>query len=181
MGRYFVGIQIPDPVGNKLLQVIERIAPQVPAKRWYGKEQFHMTTNFLGDLHEQALRQAIEGLNRVVPNHPRFDLSLREVGMFPKAKVVWCDVQPSERLMALQHELRMAFRPLGAEAYQRQTYVPHITLARTGDLYSVRLDTTSISSEFAESVWTVEEICLYESMPTLGGAQYPVIHRVTLV
>lgn len=181
MGRYFAGIRIPDPVGDKLLRAIDQIAPQVPAKRWYEKEQFHITTNFLGDLDKQALRQVIEELNRVVPKHARFDLSLREVGMFPKAKVVWCDVHPSENLFALQYELRRALEPLGAEKYQRPTYIPHVTLARTDELQSVRLDTSGLESVFEGSAWTVDEVCLFESVLAPGGAQYPVIHRVKLL
>ncbi|MFC4768142.1 RNA 2',3'-cyclic phosphodiesterase [Effusibacillus consociatus] len=181
MRRFFAGIKIPEHLGEKLMEVGTLLAPQVPAKRWYGVEHFHITTNFLGELDEGGLTQAIGSLEEVVPRHQCFQLSLQGAGSFPRARVIWIGAGgETEKLFALQYELRQAFRPLGAEKFAYAKFTPHITLARTGDISTFDAESIPVGSILDDSTWRVEQVCLFESVMDPAGARYPIVHQVPL-
>lgn len=181
MGRYFAGIKIPLTPGEKLVKLEKELAPLVPARRWYGPEQFHITANFLGELDEDGKSRAIGCLREVAANHSSFELSLNGVGAFPNARVVWCGVAgETDRLAALQKELGQAFRPLGADRFAKPQFIPHITLARTGDIRSFRPESVDAGAILDGTAWRVDRVCLFESVPDPKGARYPVVYEVLL-
>lgn len=180
MGRYFVGSKVPEEAGNSLLRLIDFLFPKVQVKRWYGKEQFHITTNFLGELDAEELRFAVQALDQIVPRHRTFKLQLEKAGAFPRAKVIWCGVNESEQLTSLQRELRTGLQLIGAEKFQRSLYIPHITLARTGQLDNYTSLNINLQDIGASAEWTVEQLCLFESVLDPGGAKYPIVHQVRL-
>ncbi|WP_018133588.1 RNA 2',3'-cyclic phosphodiesterase [Effusibacillus pohliae] len=181
MGRFFAGVKLPVAMEEKLVELERLLQPHVPVKRWYGIEQFHITTNFLGELDAAGLAAAIRCLEQVVPGQPPFHLTLKGIGAFPDARVIWCGVGgETDRLASLQNQLRQGFRPLGAERYAKPAFVPHITLARTGDLRSFRADCVDAEPLLQGAGWTVDRICLFESVMHPAGARYPVVHEVLL-
>ncbi|TCS74738.1 RNA 2',3'-cyclic phosphodiesterase [Effusibacillus lacus] len=176
-----MGIQVPESIGDRLLRLEQVLKPRVPVKRWYGVEQFHITTNFLGELEDAGFEQAVRAL-KVASSHPVFSLSLEGVGVFPNARVVWGGVGgETDKLALLQKDLGEAFRPLGAEKYAKPQFIPHITLARTGDLSGVDLSGVDLGRILEDSFWLVDSACMFESVLDPAGARYPVVHKVPLV
>ncbi|BCJ86558.1 RNA 2',3'-cyclic phosphodiesterase [Effusibacillus dendaii] len=181
MRRFFVGVKIPDAMGEALLQLEAVLQSHVQAKRWYGVDQFHITTNFLGELTDSDLQNTIRLLDQTASDHESFHLSLSGVGAFPRARVVWCGVGgETDRLVRLYDRLREAFRPLAADRFAKPVFTPHISLARTGDLSSFRPETVDVEQLLMQCEWTVDQVCLFESLLHPDGARYPVIHSVNL-
>lgn len=180
-----MGISIPSNITEKLAELTEVLKPLVPGKRWYEREQLHITTNFLGELDRAAADNAMQLLSETVPKHHVFTLSLSAPGAFPHAKVVWCGVGgETGKLQALQLDLRQSLSELGAERYERDRYIPHITLARTERLGEIQANLQA-AQEAAKRIlqdasWKVYSICLFESVSGSGGPQYPVRHEVKL-
>jgi RNA 2',3'-cyclic 3'-phosphodiesterase len=186
MGRYFVGIEVPPEIGGRpLTELQERLEPILNVKRWYGPEQFHITTQFLGELNEEQLEAVKRLLARETQGAKSFQLQLGQPGWFPRAKVVWCGVQGDlEALSALQARMADAFRQepaLDVMKFAHDRYRPHITLGRLREADpSVRLE-SAVTAEEAQKLiggvsWQVGAVRLFESVSAGhgGGPEYPV-------
>lgn len=91
-------------------------------------EDIHLTLVFLGTIPPEQRQCAEAAAGRM--RSPAFDLSLDQVGCFPRARVVWCgtDRAPTplvQLVMTLRHELRDC-----GLALDPRPYAPHATLAR---------------------------------------------------
>lgn len=181
MGRYFVGIEVPETIGeDKLVPLTKRLDPLLAVKRWYNPQQFHLTVQFMGEL---AAPQ-VEELKRLVTPHAQshqpFALSLGELGWFPHAKVVWCGVRGElEPLQAVYRAVSGALKPLGAAQFNYDQFRPHITLGRLREADSkFRPSAVETADLFGGDVtWTVKGLHLYESVSGgPNGPEYPIRH-----
>ena len=102
--RVFIAIEIPGNVKDKLVEVQERLRPQLPEVRWEKREKLHITLVFLGDVKEgrksevetRLIASVQKGVGRwaqgrQVRGKP-FKLHLKGLGVFPnerRPRVVW--------------------------------------------------------------------------------------------
>ena len=181
MGRYFVGIEVPETIGeDRLVPLTKRLDPLLAVKRWYNPQQFHLTVQFMGELTDAQ----VEELKRLVTPHAEahksFTLSLGELGWFPRAKVVWCGVRGEmEPLQELYGAVSKALAPLGASQFNYDQFRPHITLGRLREVDSkFRPHAVETDDLIGGDVsWTVKGLHLYESVSGgPNGPQYPIRH-----
>jgi 2'-5' RNA ligase len=104
-----------------------------PPLRWSGREQWHITLAFYGELAPERLPALARRLARVAGRTPPLDLALTGGGAFPtaeRAHVLWADVRGDLRgLRRLADSAAASGRRLGAPP-DRKPYRPHLTLAR---------------------------------------------------
>lgn len=134
--RLFVAFHLPAvvrrAVGERMLAMGERL----PAARWVGRENLHLTLVFLGEVGDER-RPALEAaLTRPFAAAAPFMLRLAGAGTFPRerpARVAWVGVEIDRGLEALRR-LQAAVTEAAAAAagveVDRRPYTPHLTVAR---------------------------------------------------
>ena len=164
--RLFVGLE-PSPAFRKALAELQgRLRAAGVGGRYLEIGNLHMTLAFIGMWTEDAAA--------LLPTVGEpFPITLSCLGVFPKAKVLWAGVDPSEALNALAEQARRSL----AEAdvpFDPQPFNPHITLARK----PVIPDGLNLSQiETPRAAMLVNDVCLYRSEPGENGARYSVIAR----
>ncbi|MGZ4163029.1 MAG: RNA 2',3'-cyclic phosphodiesterase [Tumebacillaceae bacterium] len=188
MGRYFVGIQVPEETGGVALEAVQqRLEPLLDVKRWYAPPQFHLTLHFLGNLEEPMIQQVIDLITPHTFRWKPFNLRLGSVGWFPRAKVVWCGVEgETDSLRSLQQAVGQDLTAVGAERFAHDEYRPHITLGRLQTVdpaFQPRaVETTDllVGAEGTGITWRVDALHLFESVSGPDGPHYPIRHSFHL-
>lgn len=179
MMRVFVALNVPEDVESQL--AVQQFLLPIPRK--VGRDQFHITLAFMGEMRDEELEALHEGLLRL--RMGRFDLSLAGFGMFGKTKPhsVWAAVAPSEPLDRLAAKVERLGRVAGAKIPARK-FVPHVTLGRfaaMGFEEAAPLERAVIAGAgFRAGPWEVEEMVLYQSTLGPDGPRYDVLTRYPL-
>ena len=128
MPRYFVAIPLPDEARERLVAVQP---PAVPGMRILGREELHLTLNFLGEVAARdldKLRTALATLRR-----DAFTIALNGIGKFQqegRPQVLWAGVEANAELLDLHRSIGTALADAIGFHPEERAYSPHITLAR---------------------------------------------------
>ena len=164
--RIFVGLQPSPAFRDALASVQDRLRAAGVTGRYLTPSNLHLTLAFIGLWPED-----VTGLLPIV-RRP-FPITLSHVGVFPKARVLWAGVEPSEALDSVAQHVRQALSEAEIP-FDRQAFNPHITLVRK----PVVPEHMALSAiEIPKATMMVKEICLYRSDRGENGMEYTVIGR----
>lgn len=155
--------------------------------RWMGKENIHITLNFLGNLDDNQLLETIETTKKVSVLHRPFLVKLDKACYGPPKKfpprMVWLTIDKSEPLFSLQNDLENSLFNLPSYQYkikERRGFSPHITLARIKSFEFRRLGRGPEIEEDMNLSFEVDSIEVMESHPKKTGAEYTILESVPL-
>ncbi len=165
--RLFVALALPAQAADELDRVVAPLRPAWPGLRWTGRDAWHLTLAFLGEVDEKVTGKLAGGLAGAAAKRPRLPLSLHGAGAFPKkerARVLWTGVRDyQDGLKALAGSVGKAARVAGAPpAGKGREYHPHLTLARCREPVDVRRLLPDLD-EYAGTPWVADEIYLIRS------------------
>ena len=165
--RLFVAVAVPAQAADELDGAVAPVRPSWPGLRWTGREAWHLTLAFLGEVNETVSARLAPRLERAAARHPRLLVSLGGAGAFPgaaRARVLWTGVRDESRgLAALADSVAAGARRVGAfPAEEGRRFQPHLTLARCREPADVRPLVDSLSG-YAGTPWTAGEIYLIRS------------------
>ncbi len=165
--RLFVAVAVPVHAADELDGAVGPLRPSWPALRWTGRDAWHLTLAFLGEVTEPVCTRLVPRLERAAARHPRLSLSLGGAGAFPgapRARVLWTGVQGEPRaLAALAASVAAGARRAGAPpAEEGRRFQPHLTLARCREPVDVRPLVGRLSG-YTGTPWTAGEIYLIRS------------------
>ncbi|MBL3558927.1 MULTISPECIES: RNA 2',3'-cyclic phosphodiesterase [Marinobacter] len=172
--RLFFGLEIPDPVKQRLLTVQQ----PVTGARWQRADQLHLTLAFLGSVEAHRLPD-VRDAARNLPVEP-FDLTVTGIGCFghpDRPKNLWAGVQPVDKLAGLQRALshRLIFAGF---AQERRAFRPHITLARFNRKQAGSVgEALRMHREIQAGTFLVESVALFRSIQKAHGSAYTVLDR----
>jgi 2'-5' RNA ligase len=174
--RLFVAIVPPPAALSQLAAVVEPLRLAAPELRWAGRESWHLTLAFLGEVDEGRLAELSVRLERAAGRHPRQQLSIAGGGAFPsagRARVVWAGIRADgQALAALAASVAAGARRAGAPPPDDgRKYHPHLTLARCRQPADVRRLTSELAQASGQD-WTAGEIHLVRSHLTGSSPQY---------
>ncbi len=94
-------------------------------------DNFHLTLNFIGELHENSISNLQNALQECVSKHDSFSLTLNTLGSFKKgnSNLLWIGINYSEDLVNIYEELRHTLKREKV-AFDDKPLKPHITLGR---------------------------------------------------
>ncbi len=164
--RLFVALQPAPAFRHALASVQERLRAAGVTGRYLPPSDLHLTLAFVGMWPED-----ITGLLPRVTQP--FPLALSHLGVFPKAKVLWAGVEPSEPLDDLAGRVRTALREAEIP-FDPKDFNPHITLIRKPAGLE---DGIPPAITLPRAEMTVKDVCLYRSDRGENGVQYTVIGR----
>ena len=165
--RLFVAIALPADAAGELDGAVAPLRLAWPELRWTGRDAWHLTLAFLGEVDEELLGKLGDRLQRAAARHGRLSLSLGGAGAFPtaaRARVLWTGVRGDRRgLAGLAGSVAAGARRAGVPpAQERRRYEPHLTLARCRAPADVQTLVATLAG-FAGTPWTASEIYLIRS------------------
>ncbi len=140
----------------------------------------HLTLVFLGETDERDVAPIERRLAESVAGIHAHSLELGKLGAFPtlaRPKVIWCAVGGmTDELARLNGALTAAVAGV-AQRYKIRPYTPHLTIGRVrqdAPTAHRRLVGNAIERTPAPSVhpWLVDEVNLYESVPSPLGVRH---------
>jgi RNA 2',3'-cyclic 3'-phosphodiesterase len=169
--RLFVGLVPPSAALDDLEAASAPFRLVRDDLRWTGRELWHLTLAFLGEVSEETVPRLVPRLEGAAGRNRAFTLSIAGGGAFSnpaRAHVLWSGLSGDSRALAeLAATVAAAARAAGIappDAYRG--FTPHLTLARCRAPVDVREIVTRLD-RYQGPGWTVEEIYLIRS--TLNG------------
>ncbi|MFD4111991.1 RNA 2',3'-cyclic phosphodiesterase [Streptomyces niveus] len=169
--RLFAAVLPSDRAADELAVAVEqrlRGLPGAEELRWTGREGWHFTLAFMGEVDEELVPELTERLERAAHRTEAFPLRLRGGGHFGR-RALWAGAAGGiAELRRLAERADAAARRTGVPMEEHRAYRPHLTLARTKtdtDLtpYVAALD------GFEGSPWEVGELALVRSRLPVSG------------
>jgi 2'-5' RNA ligase len=167
--RLFVAIALPAGAAGELDSAVAALRLAWPELRWTGRDAWHLTLAFLGEVDEKLTGKLGDRLERAAARNARLSLSLGGAGAFPtaaRARVLWTGVNGDRHgLAVLAAAVAAGARRAGVPpAPERRRYEPHLTLARCRAPADVQTLVATLAG-FAGTAWTAGEIYLIRSRP----------------
>jgi 2'-5' RNA ligase len=179
--RLFVALIPPDDVLTHLAAAIDAAAgPRDDGGggplRWAGREQWHLTLAFLGQVEDATMVELTSRLERAARRHQPMELSVAGAGVFgsrARARVLWAGIRGDRpELKALAGSVGAAARRSGISVDDR-AFRPHLTLARSRLRQGVDVTRFVESFEsYAGPAWTARELHLVRSYLGRRGSRY---------
>ena len=164
--RIFVALQPTPAFRDALASAQDQLRTAGVTGRYLTPANLHLTLAFIG-MWPEDITEFLPVIQRPCP------VTLSHLGIFPKAKVLWAGVEPSEKLNSLAQQVRQALTE--AEIlFDRQNFNPHITLVRKP---AVPEHVTLSEIEIPQAEMIVNDVCLYRSDHGENGMEYTVIGR----
>jgi 2'-5' RNA ligase len=182
--RLFLASEIPDSHKRAIEKAIQPLRLALPQARWVGRESWHLTLKFLGEVPEERFDDVVRIASREVAKAAPVETELTELGGFPnlrRPRVLWVGLEdPGEVFAKLSHALERSYGRRGFRKESRKLH-PHVTLAR------LRTPTV-IEESLAEAgevrpkadPFPVDEVVLFRSYLSPKGARYEAIERFPL-
>lgn len=177
--RSFVGIPIGKNEANTLGDCAAKLAYQDKsnAVRWVDQSNYHITLAFLGDQEESDLEALAERLDTVLPE---FGLSTPVTHLTPfpesKPKLIAAMIDKTAELLDVHQQVISSVTGCGL-TYDKRKFSPHITLGRFR--HSKNSFVGAIPSNIDIEL-RIDEVAIYESVLTSGGAEYEALFRFPL-
>jgi 2'-5' RNA ligase len=169
MIRAFLALDLDPGAKQRVVELMERLKPQVAGVRWVRPQGLHLTLRFLGWTGEATLARIEAALTAPVQACAAAEVPLEGLGLFPERgapRVLWVGVVLPDPMHALQRACEDAARREGFDAEER-AFEAHLTLGRWKDRAPrPRLPEVNLGSA------RIERLTLYRSELKPGGAVY---------
>jgi RNA 2',3'-cyclic 3'-phosphodiesterase len=172
----FVALAPPESALDELESAVAPLRTAAPELRWTGRNSWHLTLAFLGEVDEEVLPDLATRLERAAHRHPPQHLAIAGGGAFPsarRAQVLWAGFGADDKALAsLADSVAAGARRAGAPPPgQHKKFRAHLTLARCRGPADVS-ELTRALAELTGTAWTASSIHLVRSYLSSGPPQY---------
>jgi 2'-5' RNA ligase len=186
MSRWFYGVEVPMDLKQQVGKVQRDLQTEgVDARNWSDPALFHLTVLFLGEL-SVPMSELDEAGSHAAHLVPPLQLTISELGAFPRNRVLWLGVENDEgmrTLTQLHHVLRKYVAEKSIAPLEERPFRAHLTLARqvqVGSLGDIEGTQERLLQSVTNRTFSVESLCLFESTRQDGKLVYPVRRRYAL-
>ncbi len=184
--RTFLALPLPGAVRSKLDALQRSLAPEIAGARWVGRDEYHLTLAFLGDVADTDLNAVCLAVAESAREIPRFDLEVRGLGTFPdssRPRVLWAgivgdlDALATTRQSVFDAAIRAGYRPAD------ERFHPHITLARLKPGRGPAVDLGPLIDQYRRwraGAFVADTVVTYASTTTPEGSAYAPLGRAPL-
>ena len=182
MKRLFVGIPVPEKVGEKIKPVQDELVQIGADLTLVSLNNLHFTLKFLGNSDESKTVQIVDKLDEIAGKTREFLFSVRGAGVFPSAEhisVVWVGAESTE-LVSLMKDVNQSLDYIRKSEHEEG--IPHLTIARVKSGKN-KAQLQEVVEKFSDQVFgevLVDKIILFESVLTPQGPVYTVVREFNL-
>lgn len=149
---------------------------------WVGRDNFHLTLKFLGDVDSDRLGAIVSALGGAAAGYPSFELRVGGLGAFPsptRPRVLWVGLdEGATEAMRLAERVDHALAGLGF-ASETRAFSPHVTLGRVREPRR-QPGLAEVLRGGAFGRQRVDRLCLMQSTLSPRGARYDELAAVAL-
>ena len=165
--RLFVAVTPPADALDELEAAVAPLRSSCPGLRWTGRQNWHVTLAFLGQVDDAVADKLRPALGEAVAAEPAGLVSLGPAGSFPTdrawANVLWVDVKDQDGFLArLAATVGEVAGKVGAPPDRQKEYKPHLTLGRSRNAAKVGPLVAKLAG-FRGRPWLAGEIQLFQS------------------
>jgi RNA 2',3'-cyclic 3'-phosphodiesterase len=184
MKRLFAAIDLKP--GKEFIDTYAEFQKTLKHERinWVGINNMHLTLKFFGETDERRIPSINTSLTKSAQQVPPFNLCFNKTGTFGSSynpKVIWLGAEDQPKLNRLFKMLKVELEMKGFE-YDRQNFVPHLTLGRIRNLSDKQLF-REVMDKFRAAFILEQEVTafhLYESVLTFQGPIYTQLQTIEL-
>ncbi len=166
--RLFIALPVPPIYRPILNDWTNMLKGKWSFKRWLHQDDYHITLKFIGNCDFNKALLIKERIRELSSTITPFSLSINGLGTFDNSvssKILWAGVQGDLQKLHNIHQLIDAeMEQLGFER-ERNTYRPHITLARNHLQGIITEQQLLLAPTIKENTlsWKAKEIVLYQT------------------
>lgn len=174
--RLFLALDIADnEIVNEKLNLLKKKL-NGNAINWAKPENMHLTLKFMGNTPAHKIGIYDEIFKQEAANTQVFSLKFKRLGIFGSSyqpKVVWVGFETNDEIESLASRVKSRLEAKGFP-FDRQNFVPHITLGRIVNLHDKKYFFSIIDSldNFPDDSITIDYMRLYNSELTENGPFY---------
>ena len=162
-----MAVALPGHAAGELDSAVAPLRLAWPELRWTGRDAWHLTLAFLGEVEEKVTGELADGLAAAAGANQQLSLALGGAGAFPvadRARVLWTGIEGDLAGLAdLAGAVETGAKAAGIPPTSGgRRYEPHLTLARCRAPADVRTLVATLAG-FAGTAWTAAEIHLIRS------------------
>lgn len=153
-----------------IVEKLTHLQKNIPGRKT-PRENLHLTLAFLGNQPVSAISGLTDFLDHV--EFTPFSLSLEKTGYFPKIRLSWIGPATVPAALNRLYEITRQFLIPAYIADKKETFRPHITLARQSVLPDIKIN--------APIIWHVHRLALMQSVLNAepgGHPRYRVLHEI---
>ncbi|MDQ0942603.1 RNA 2',3'-cyclic phosphodiesterase [Streptomyces sp. V1I1] len=170
--RLFAAVLPPAPAAGELALAVDRLRtlPGADGLRWTGRDGWHFTLAFMGEVDDSLLPELHERLGRAAHRTASFPLRLHRGGRFGR-RALWAGVAGGlEEMRMLAERADAAARRSGVSMEEHRRYHSHLTIARSRDDADLRPYVEALDT-FEGTPWEVAELALVRSNLPVSGVR----------
>ncbi|OIP01679.1 MAG: 2'-5' RNA ligase [Bacteroidetes bacterium CG2_30_33_31] len=151
---------------------------------WIKPENMHLTIKYIGSMPSEKIENMINLMEESLDKRKSFLLEFDKIGIFGSSynpRVIWIGFKECHILNEIAENIKSNFVKLGI-SYDRQNFVPHITIGRINKIESKQYFQKVISDnrQINCSPVLVNKIILYESILQKNGPEYQILKTIEL-
>ncbi|MBT2398535.1 RNA 2',3'-cyclic phosphodiesterase [Streptomyces sp. ISL-100] len=170
--RLFAAVLPPAKALDELGLAVDRLhtLPGTDGLRWTGRDGWHFTLAFLGEVDEELLPVVEERFGRAAARQAPFPLRVHGGGHFGR-RALWAGAAGGiDEMRLLADRADAAARRAGVAMEEHRAYKAHLTIARGRTGFDTDLRPyVEVLATFEGEPWTVGELALMRSNPPVAG------------
>jgi 2'-5' RNA ligase len=171
--RTFIALELPDRFADETAQLARALQAHAQG-RFMKREAYHVTLAFLGEVGEVEVGAAMAALD-ALGEHAAVPLDPDGIGAFKGrgGKTLYLSLHRTPESQLLVDDLRSALEARGV-AFERKSFIPHITLARRAHM------TSNCGALPFPNPATATRVTLFKSTLSHDGATYKPLYSIEL-
>lgn len=170
--RLFAAVLPPAQAVDELALAVDRLRalPGADTLRWTGRDGWHFTLAFMGEVDDGLLPELHERLGRAAHRTAPFPLRIHGGGRFGR-RALWAGAAGGlEEMRLLAERADAAARRAGVSMEEHRRYQAHLTIARSRDEADLRSYVEGLGT-FEGAPWEVGELALVRSNLPVSGVR----------
>ena len=113
--RVFLAIEFTEEIKEYLYKTQQVIVKDSASGNLTGKENFHLTLRFIGEIKDNELSKLKEAVDNIYFSQKEFKIYFNKIGQFPRGKkrIIWIGLRPNHLLDLLHSKLESELEKQG--------------------------------------------------------------------